>query len=72
MEQRVRGAYIATICQPEASFDLSIAAQHQDPSDDDVTALNKRLKWQIEHIDRGLNYIALDLATAKLYVFVDG
>ena len=72
MEQRARGAYIATICQPEASFDLSIAAQHQDPSDDDITALNKRLKWQMEHIDRGLNYIALDLATAKLYVFVDG
>jgi len=71
MEQRARGAYIATICQPEASFDLSIAAQHQDPSDDDITALNKRLKWQMEHIDRGLNYIALDLATAKLYVFVD-
>jgi hypothetical protein len=72
MEQRARGAYIATICQPEASFDLSVAAQQQDPLDDDITALNKRLKWQMEHIDRGLTYIALDLATAKLYVFVDG
>ena len=28
MEQRARGAYIATVCQPEASFDLSIIAQH--------------------------------------------
>ena len=28
MEQRARGAYIATVCQPEASFDLSITAQH--------------------------------------------
>ena len=28
MEQRAWAAYIATICQPEASFDLSIAAQH--------------------------------------------
>jgi hypothetical protein len=27
-EQRARGAYVATICQPEASFDLSVAAQH--------------------------------------------
>ena len=26
MEQRVHGAYVASICQPEASFDLSIAA----------------------------------------------
>jgi hypothetical protein len=25
-EQRARGAYIATICQPEAAFDLSVAA----------------------------------------------
>ena len=27
-EQRARGAYLATTCQPEASFDLFIAAQH--------------------------------------------
>jgi hypothetical protein len=28
LEQRARGVYIASICQPEASFDLSVAAQH--------------------------------------------
>jgi hypothetical protein len=28
IEQRARGAYIATIYQPEATFDLSVAAQH--------------------------------------------
>ena len=71
MEQRARGAYIATVCQPEASFDLSIAAQHQDPTPDDVTALNRRIKWQTENIDRGITYIPLDLSIAKLYVFVD-
>lgn len=71
-EQRARGAYIATICQPEASFDLSVAAQHQEPSDEDVKALNKRLQWQIENQDRGLTNIPLDLATLKLFVFVDG
>ncbi|CAE7034277.1 hypothetical protein PTTW11_11401 [Pyrenophora teres f. teres] len=53
-EQRARGAYIASTCQPEASFDLSVAAQAQQPSDEDMKALNKRLKWQIENIDRGL------------------
>ncbi|KHJ33789.1 hypothetical protein EV44_g4286 [Erysiphe necator] len=26
--QRVRGAYVASICQPEASYSLSAAAQH--------------------------------------------
>jgi hypothetical protein len=25
-EQRARGAYIATICQPKATFDLSVIA----------------------------------------------
>jgi hypothetical protein len=72
MEQRARGAYIATVCQPEASFDLSIAAQHQDPKPDDVLILNRRIKWQMENIDRGITYVPLDLSTAKLYVFVDG
>ena len=43
-EQRARKAYLATTCQPEASFDLSIAAQYQEPSDEEIKALNKRLK----------------------------
>jgi hypothetical protein len=72
VKQRARGAYIATICQPEASFDLSTAAQHQDPSAEDIRKLNKRLQWQIDHQGRGLRYIPLDLPTAKLFVFVDG
>jgi hypothetical protein len=50
-EQRARGAYIASTCQPEASFDLSVAAQAQQPSDEDIKALNKRLKWQMENRD---------------------
>jgi len=44
-EQRARGAYIATICQLEAAFDLLVAAQNQNPTEADVTALNKRLAW---------------------------
>ena len=43
VQQRARGAYIASICQPEAAFDLSTAAQHQAPEEKDFTALNKRL-----------------------------
>jgi len=72
VEQRARGAYIASICQPEACFDLSSAAQHQEPTEEDIKALNKRIKWQMENQDRGLKFVLLDLATAKLYVFVDG
>jgi hypothetical protein len=44
VEQRARGAYLVTICQPEATFDLSVAAQVTEPSPDDVKMLNKRLE----------------------------
>ena len=72
IEQRARGAYIASVCQPEATFDYSSAAQVKDPVEKDVTALNKRIKWQIENKYRGIRTIRLNLAIAKLYVFVDG
>ncbi|KAF1934523.1 hypothetical protein EJ02DRAFT_203408, partial [Clathrospora elynae] len=72
-EQRARGAYIASTCQPEASFDLSVAAQAQKPSEEDIKALNKRLRWQMENLDRGLCYVPVNMDDdAKLMVFVDG
>ena len=72
VEQRARGAYIATICQPEAAFDYSVAAQAQNPTTDDYTKLNRRIKWQIDNKLRGLHYVPIDLATAKVMVFTDG
>jgi hypothetical protein len=51
---------------------LSVAAQAQQPLDEDIKALNKRLKWQIENLDRGLRYVPVNLINAKLIVFVDG
>jgi len=72
IEQRARGAYIASTCQPEASFDLSVAAQAQQPSDEDIKALNKRLKWQMENLNRDLRYVTVNLIEAKLMVFIDG
>lgn len=71
-EQRARGAYLASICQPEASFDLSIAAQIQQPDVEAYKKLNNRMKWQIDNQQRGLKYVPVDLATAKLFVFADG
>ena len=60
------------IYQLEAAFDLSVAAQYQDLGKSDVNALNKRIKWQMEHLNRGIKYILLHLSTAKLFVFIDG
>lgn len=70
--QRARGAYIASICQPEAAFDYSVAAQVREPDSEDIARLNQRIQWQLENKQRGLRYRAVDLATAKLFVFVDG
>ncbi|EAQ83592.1 hypothetical protein CHGG_09996 [Chaetomium globosum CBS 148.51] len=72
VQQRARGAYIASICQPEACFDLSSAAQHQEPTPDDIKTLNRRIQWQMDSQDRGLTFLPLNLETARLYVFVDG
>ncbi|KAK1990240.1 hypothetical protein LX36DRAFT_664406, partial [Colletotrichum falcatum] len=72
IKQRARGAYITSICQPEACFDYSIAAQHQSPEKSEIKELNRRIMWQIKNLDRGLRFQPLDLTTAKLYVFVNG
>jgi len=72
VEQRARGAYIASICQPEATFDYSVAAQARDPTEDDFKALNKRIQWQMDNKDRGITFCELDLQTTRLFVFVDG
>lgn len=43
VSQRARGAYIATVSQPQAAFDLSFAAQVTEPTWEDAQYLNKRL-----------------------------
>jgi hypothetical protein len=42
--QRARDAYVASICQSEASFDLFLAAQSIEVSSENITTLNKRLQ----------------------------
>ena len=61
--QRARGAYIASVCQPEASFDLSFAAQVINPIEDDAKLLNKRLAWQLQNPNGGLKFVKLDINT---------
>ncbi len=70
-EQRARGSYIASICQPQASFPLSIAAQVREPESTDHKALNKTLQWQIDNQLRGITMVPLDLTTCKLMIFTD-
>jgi hypothetical protein len=70
--QRARGAYIASVCQPEAAFDLSTAAQTTTPGPEDFKNLNVRIQWQIDNLDRGLTFVPLKLEDSKLFIFTDG
>jgi hypothetical protein len=40
--------------------------------DEEIKALNKRLKWQLDNLEQGIRYILLDLYYIKLFVFIDG
>ena len=71
--QRARGAYVASTCHPEASFDLSVAAQVNggNITKADIAALNKRIKWQIGNGNRGLKIVKLEHKSLQLLVFTD-
>jgi len=69
--QRARGAYIATVCQPESAYDLSFAAQVVDPQEENIKQLNKRIQWQIDNAIRGLTFIPLDLNSLSVMAFTD-
>ena len=61
--QRARAAYIPTMCQLEAAFDLSFAAQIINRKEKDGKLLNKRIQWQIDNLTRGLYFVQLDLTS---------
>jgi hypothetical protein len=71
IKQRARGAYIATTCQPMASFDLSIAAQIPNSSKNDIAKLNRRIEWQKQNVNLGLNFVPINLNTIKLYAIIN-
>jgi hypothetical protein len=69
--QRIREAYLISICQSEASFDLFYAAQIIEISSDEIKTLNKRLQWQIINQFRDLKYVKLNQLSLRLIVFID-
>lgn len=71
-QQRARGAYVATTCQPLVAFALSVAAQHQDPGEPEVKAVNVPLKWQKVNPEKGLVYCDIDMNDLKMFVWIDG
>ena len=69
--QRARGAYLASICQPEIFFDLSYATQSTEYTSDDISQLNKRLAWQLINKSKRLKYVRLHQESFRIVVFCD-
>ena len=69
--QRARGAWVASNCQPEATFDYSFAAQSTDPAEEDAKSLDKRITWQRKNASRGLRFVPLGRESLQLIVFTD-
>lgn len=69
--QRARDAYIVTICQLEAAFDFSFAAQTINSDEKNIQTLNKRLIWQMKNFNRDLKFVSLDQKTLRLIIFCD-
>ena len=55
--QHAQAAYIATMSQPKAAFDLFFVAQIVNPKEKDAKALNKHIKWQIDNPTQGLYFV---------------
>jgi hypothetical protein len=71
IQQRARGAYIATIYQPKASFNLAAAAQASEPTKEEISKLNKYIHWQKKNLHCGLTYVPLDVSNLKLFTLVN-
>jgi hypothetical protein len=69
VKERARAAYVATVSQPQAAFELSYAAQITEPTYDDVQYLNRCLQWQMK--GSGLRFVKLDEKTLRIVTFTD-
>ena len=69
--QRAKSAYLASICQPEASFDLFYATQSTEYTSDDISQLNKRLTWQLTNKSKKLKYVRFHQSFFQIVVFCD-
>jgi hypothetical protein len=69
--QRARDAYVMSIYQSKASFDLFFAVQSIEVSSKNITTLNKRLQWQIDNHFRDLKYVKFDSITLQLMIFTN-
>lgn len=69
VQQRARGAYIATVSSTQAAFALSYATQVTEPTSNDADFLNRCLLWQT--LGKGLNFVELDSSTLRLLAFTD-
>lgn len=69
--EQARGAYIAAICRPDATYVFSAASQITDPKMKDMISLNKTMAAMLKSKEKGIRFVPLDLDSMFMAVFVD-
>lgn len=69
--QHAQVAYITTMCQLKATFDLFFATQIVNPKEKDAKTLNKYIQKQIDNFIQDLHFIQLNLIFLKFVIFTD-
>ena len=69
--QRVRNAYMISICQSKIFYDLFHAVQFIDFIDDNIKVFNKRLQWQINNKSKKLKFVKLNKNNLQLIIFTN-
>lgn len=72
MEQRIYAIYITLICQWEAIFDYSIAAQSKNSSNKNIAFIKKLIQWQLDNKLQDFCFKTINLLNIKLFIFIDG
>ena len=69
--ERARGAYIAAVCRPDATYAFSVSSQITKPERTDFKNLNNAISSLLNSIEKGLNFVPPDLDSIVMAVFVD-
>lgn len=71
MAESARGAYIAAVCHPNATYNFSGGSQVINPESNNFKAMNKQIKLLSSTNCKVPNFVPLDLDYLVMAVFVD-
>ena len=57
--------------QSKTAFDFFFVVQTVNSRPEDVKSLNRRIQWQLDHFNRELKFVRLDIVILRLLIFID-